>query len=265
VSWALLLSSARRSTLETHKYPSPLLPSAFAELINSPLGQPLRLLRPHPFPAEMSPLHREGRLRTCLSQPRRYCELLTQLPDRQVLILMLDAICHNRGPCSSPSAIACRFRQRGCQRGHRLLGLCSREREVDQITSRIQRYQHDRAIDGHSRSNNVVDDKAGACPSPTSTYTFPAEQLSCRSFDAELLGGGGITSQIEPRPHCITIRSSARGSMAGPSEPLSDANIARASVRTILGNCSSGKANVVLFRQIAEHLLESCYKRSLSL
>jgi hypothetical protein len=214
----------------------------------------------------MSPLHREGRLRTCLGQPRRYCELLTQLPDRQVLILMLDAICHNRGPCSSPSAIACRLRQRGCQRGHRLLGLCSREREVDQITSRIQRYQHDCAIDGRSRSNNVVDDKGlGVCPSRLpQNYTFPTEHLSCRSFDVELLGGG-ITSEIEPRPHCITIRSSARGSMAGPSEPLSDANIARASVRTILGNCSPRKANVVLFRQIAEHLLKCCYKRSLSL
>ena len=29
--------------------------------------------------------------------------------------------------------------------------------------------------------------RLGVCPSPTSTYTFPAKQLSCRSFDAELL------------------------------------------------------------------------------
>jgi hypothetical protein len=166
-----------------------------------------------------------------------------------------------------PSAITCCLLQRPCQHGHQLFSLGSREREVDQITSRVQRYQHDRAIDGHSRSNNVVDDKGlGVCPSRLpQNYTFPTEQLSCRSFDAELLGGGGITSEIEPRPHCITIRSSARGSMAGPSEPLSDANIARASVRTILGNCSPRKANVALFRQIAEHLLECCYKRSLSL
>ncbi len=137
---------------------------------------------------------------------------------------MLDAICHNRGPCSAPSAIACRLRQPDCQRGHRLLGLCSREREVDQITSRIQRYQHDRAIDGYSRSNNnVVDDKGlGVCPSrPPQNYTSPTEQLSCQSFDAGLLGEGGIISEIEPRQHCVTIRSSARGSMAGPSEPLS--------------------------------------------